>query len=91
MIAENILVQIAEHGFLVEVNAGEASLVPVEKGARMPGLLIQQVKKNKQYILDLVVCGGCQRVTTNLEDLRKLAEVNPFCDRKDCPYKPKKW
>lgn len=88
MIAENLLVQLAEHGFRVAINDGEAALVPVAKDARLPADLVRQVKKNKDKILDLIVCDGCGRVTDNMEDIRILGTVNPFCDRSKCQYKP---
>lgn len=91
MIAENLLVQLAEHGFRVAVNDGEAALVPQVAGARLPPVLLGQVKKNKGKILDLIVCDGCGRVTDNMDDIRRLADCYAFCDRSDCQYKPKGW
>lgn len=88
MIAENLLVQLAEHGFRVALNDGEAALVPVAKDARLPADLVRQVKKNKDKILALIVCDGCGRVTDNMEELRKLADCYAFCDRSKCQYKP---
>lgn len=89
MIAENLLARLGEHGFTLRIQGEAMALDNPDPKAKLPAGMMGELKKQKPRLVALCLCSECGRVTTNLEDLRKLAEdFNGFCDSGSCPYRP---